>query len=125
MNNLSGSVDSPYDGQSIDDSTSEPDTPSFEIALQNILGPALDSTAWKLKSLQESQIDLTTQLNILERILNSYNLATPPAQVKETLGKINTCRQKLRLINSIIGTVEERLEKVLQRLHEMRGVTNY
>lgn len=92
--------------------------PLFEKALQSVLGPALDSTVWRLRSLHESQMDLTVQLNILTSILDSYRASTQPIQLKNTLTKINVCRQRLHAINTTLAAVEERLDRVKRRLLE-------
>lgn len=90
--------------------------PPFEKALQGVLGPALDTTVWRLRSLHESQMDLTVQLDILTSVINSYRANTQPVQVKSTLNKIEMCRQKLTAINSMLALIEERLDRVKRRL---------
>lgn len=120
--------ESQYDEQYLDISESEEydsddqasGIPPFEKALQGVLGPALDTTVWRLRSLHESQMGLTVQLNILTSILNSYRANTQPVQIKSSLNKINICRQKLATINAALVIVEERLDRAKRRLIDAR-----
>ncbi|VVT57176.1 uncharacterized protein SAPINGB_P005572 [Magnusiomyces paraingens] len=90
--------------------------PPFELAIQSVLGPALDTTVWRLRSLHESQVALTVQLNILTAVLESYGRASKPQQLKVPIAKINVCRQKLQAVNTTLALVEERLDRVKRRL---------
>lgn len=112
------------DGGEIASEAEEDSIPPFEMALQSVLGPALDTTVWRLRGLHESQVDLTAQLNILTTILESYRTETQPLQLKITIAKINACRQKLHSINNTLGAVEERLFRVKRRLKDSGDFNN-
>lgn len=94
----------------------ESQIPPFELTLQSILGAPLDTTVWRLKGLHDSQVALTTQLNLLMSTLESYRTGTCPVKLKETVLQIKKSKQRLHTINMTLEIVESRIQRVRDRL---------
>lgn len=90
--------------------------PPFELTLQSILGAPLDTTVWRLKGLHDSQVALTTQLNLLMSTLDAYRTGTCPVKLKETVLQIKKSKQRLHAINMTLEIVESRIQRVRDRL---------
>ena len=91
-------------------------TTPFELTLQSILGNPLDTTVWHLRGLYDSQVALTTQLNLLMSTLESYRASTRPVKLKETIVQIKESKRRLHAINTTLSMVEARILRVKERL---------
>lgn len=114
--------DTPDDSSSVDESQAEssrediPTASPFELTLQSLLGAPLDTTVWSLRGLHDSQVALTTQLNLLMSTLESYRTGTRPVKLKETVVQIKESKQRLQAINTTLAAVEARIIRVRERL---------
>lgn len=98
-----------YDSESVQDSP-------FELMLQSLLSGPLDTTVWRLKGVRDSQVALTTQLNLLMTTLEAYRNQTRPVKLKETIAQIKDGKKRLETINTTLAVIESRIRRIRDRL---------
>ncbi|KAF5092968.1 hypothetical protein D0Z00_004316 [Geotrichum galactomycetum] len=96
-------------------SESVQDSP-FELTLQSLLAGPLDTTIWRLKGVRDSQVALTTQLNLLMTALATYRNETRPVKLKDTVEQIKDGKKRLQAINTTLAVVESRIRRIRDRL---------
>lgn len=96
-------------------SESVQDSP-FELMLQSLLAGPLDTTIWRLNGVRDSQVALTTQLNLLMTALTTYRDETRPVKLKETVEQIKDGKKRLQAINNTLAVVESRIRRIRDRL---------
>lgn len=96
-------------------SESVQDSP-FELMLQSLLSGPLDTTVWRLKGVRDSQVALTTQLNLLMTTLEAYRNQTRPVKLKETIAQIKDGKKRLETINTTLAVIESRIRRIRDRL---------
>ncbi|KAG5365522.1 hypothetical protein CJU90_4611 [Yarrowia sp. C11] len=84
-----------------------------DTVVQNTLNPAIDTTAWKIRAIHESQVVLSTVLHGLSISLKYYQETTKDlVAVSSISAQIRDAEARLEAVNKTLAVVEARLARI-------------
>ncbi|RDW25526.1 hypothetical protein B0I72DRAFT_148134 [Yarrowia lipolytica] len=85
----------------------------MDTVVQNTLNPAIDTTAWKIRAIHESQVVLSTVLHGLSISLKHYQETTKDlVAVSSISAQIRDAEARLESVNKTLAVVESRLARI-------------
>ena len=85
--------------------------------LVNILRPAINDIDTNVANTRESQLVLRQQIDTLtEELQKLAALQKPPVDLDPYIKKLLNCRRKVTIVNSILQSTQERLNKLQQNI---------
>ena len=107
------------DGKTIPTESTQPTLPKDPLTegLVNILRPAINDIDMNVANTRESQLILHQQIDKLtEELQKLAILQKPPIDLDPYIKKLLNCRRKVTIVNSILQSTQERLNKLQQNI---------
>ena len=97
--------------------TAEKEKDPLVEGLVNILRPAINEIDTNVSNTRESQLLLRQQIDKLTNELQKLaTLQKPPVELDPYIKKLLNCRRKVTIVNSILQSTQERLNKLQQNV---------